>query len=264
MVKLILHIRSKIQGFIAFRKSSIMSTMNHPRFNHQSGNAMLYVLVGIVLFAALSYTFSRTSRPAGKISMEDATFAAQEIIAYAEKVNGAVQNLMLQNGCLASQINTVARCNIYDLDGGGVVLQTPPAVAQDTAAAAAATAGFYPATGALVGSYILTGNVCVDNVGPGAHATCATDGLKNEELLLIMPWVKTEVCTAINKILGNTAAILEDEGGGFDDTLFTGTFADGFALGAVGFTTYPIGCYLSNDLATPGAGFHFYHTLLAR
>lgn len=237
--------------------------MKQIRLQRQSGNVMLYVLIGIVLFAALGYTFSRTSRPAGKVSMEDARFAAQEIIVYAEKVNAAVQSVMMQNSCLASQINTVARCSVYDLAGGGVVLQTPPVVARDTAAAAAAIPTF-PQAAALVGNYIIVGNVCVDGVGQGAYAACATDSLPNEELLFIMPWVKADVCTQINKILGNTAAILQDEGGGFDETLFSGTFADGFALGGVGFTTYPTGCYQSNAISSPGEGYHFYHTLLAR
>jgi len=245
----------------------------------QTGNALLFVLIGIVLFAALAYTFSGSSRSTAKISFEDAQLNAQAILSYAEKVSGAVQNISLQNSCLASQISfenpTVAgyanagspanpnKCRVFDADGGGMLYREPPAVALDTVAAATAAAVPY-AAGGLVGQYFFTGKACVDNVGTGPFATCAADGLDNEELLLVAPWVNAEVCAAINTILGNTAALLQDTGASFDDTRFTGVFADGFAIGAAASTTYQNGCYQSLAGATPGAGYHFYYTLLAR
>lgn len=239
---------------------------------------MLFVLLGIVLFAALTYTFSRTNRTAAKISFEDAQLNAQKILSYAEKLNGAVQTISLQNSCLASQISfentTIAgyanatspankKCHVFDSAGGGMTYEAPPAVALDTAAAALALTVPFPA-GNLVGQYVFAGDVCLDGVSTGPLATCATDGLQNEELLLILPWVSLEVCTVINQILGNTAAIMQDSGGGFDSTKFTGTYADGFALGNAGFTTYPIGCYKSTNAGSPGAGYHFYYTLISR
>jgi hypothetical protein len=242
----------------------------------QTGNAMIYVLIAVALFTALSFTVSRTTKTSGNLSMEKATLAAQQIISYAEKINGAVQNLMLQNSCLGTQISfenaTMAgytnaaapankKCHIFDLAGGGMNFEMPDGDALDTVAAAASA---FPA-GALVGNYFFTGKVCVDNVGSGPVATCATDGLSNEELLLILPWVSQSVCTAINTILKNSAAILQDNDGSFDNTKFTGTYADGFAIGRAGFTTYPNGCYQSTAAgSSPGVGYHFYYTLLAR
>ncbi len=239
------------------------------------GNAMLFVLIAIILFAALSFAFTRGGRDQGKVSKEDATIYAQQITSYAEKINNAVQNAMLQNNFLASQLsfeNTTVggyanagspvshKCDVFDAAGGGMTYAAPPAGALDAAAAAASA---FP-VGGMVGQYLFAGNVCADNIGTGARAACATDTLANEDLVLIVPFVNQETCIAINRVLGNSGAMMEDTGGGFDNTKFTGSFADGQALGNAGFTTYPAGCYKSAAGATPDAGYHFYYTLVAQ
>ena len=240
----------------------------------QAGNVMLYVLIGVILFAALIFTVARSDRSSSIASDENNILYAQAITSYADKINGAVQNVMLQNGCLGSQIsfeNTVVagytngaspvnkKCNIFNSAGGGMNFEKPPAAALDTAAAAASA---FPA-GGLVGDFFFTGNVCVDGVGTGPIATCSGDGLPNEELLLVLPWVNASVCAAINKLLENSAPMLQDSDGSYDTTKFTGTYPDGFALGKSGFTAYHAGCYQSTG-GSPGNGYHFYYTLLAR
>ena len=248
-----------------------MKSIYYQGKQRQDGNAMFFVLIGIALFAALTYTVVRTSSTTGKVSMENAQIAAQQIISYAEKINGAVQSVSLQNGCLSSQISfensKIAgyinpdapgskKCHIFDPAGGGVDYEGPPSLALDTAAAAAGAGG----TNALVAQYFFTGNTCVDNVGSGPYTACTPS---NSELLLIVPWVSSEICSAINQILGNTTPILVDAGGGFDNTKFTGAFTGNYALGAAGMTAYQVGCYKSVG-APPGTGYHFYYTLLAR
>jgi hypothetical protein len=244
--------------------------------SRQSGNAMLFVLIGIVLFAALSYSFTRSNR-ASTLSLEDARIAANSILSYAEKINNAVQLVKLQNGCLNSQISfenaTVAgytnanapaskKCHIFDSAGGTMLYEAPPSSALDSAAAAASS--FADST-ALLGSHFFFGGSCVDNIGTGPHATCATDGVDNEELLLILPWVNAGVCDAINTILGNSAAMLQDPAGGFQANKFTGSFSDGLAIGAAGYTAYANACFRSTSAAVrPGIGYHFYYTLAAR
>ncbi len=252
--------------------------LGHSSKKRQAGNAMLFVLIGIVLFAALTYMYSKTGRSAGKLSLEEAQLNAQQILSYAEKINGAVQMISLQNNCLATQIsfeNTTVggyanagspankSCRVFDLAGGGMLYIPPPSAVLDTAAAAAAVTGGF-AAGNLVGQYFFTGKLCVDGLGTGELATCESDSADNEELLLVFPWINGDVCAAINRILGNTATMLIDDGASFDNTKFTGAFADGAALGKVGSTTYHTGCYQSGVADTPGAGDHFYYTLLAR
>lgn len=245
--------------------------------SRQTGNVLLVVLIGIVLFAALSYTFSRNTRSAAKISFEDAQLNAQQMISYAEKINGAVQSVSSHNECLASQLSfentTIAgyanasspankKCDIYHASGGGMFYEAPPAAARDTAAATAAGGAW----GALVGSYYFTGNVCLDNAGTGADATCSSDGPvvgDNEELLIMAPWITVDVCNAVNQILGNTTLIV-DAGTSFNGTKFIGAFADGFTIGDATPAAYQVGCYQSSATSPPGSGYHFYYMLLAR
>lgn len=239
----------------------------------QAGNALVFVFIGIVLFAALTYTFYRASRSPGKLSLAETLPLAQQIVAYAERVDGAVQNVMLQNGCLESQIsfdNAVVaypngdapvnkKCNIFDLAGGGLHFEPPPAEVLDTEAAGVADDTF-PA-GFLVGQYIFRGNICVDNIGTGVLNACAPE---KAELLMMLPWVTKEICEAINQVLKHDNNMVVDTDGSFDDTKFDGSFDDAYTIGANGETTFRAGCYHSTGVTSPGIGYHFYYTLLAR
>jgi len=229
----------------------------HKKHSFQTGNAMLFVLVGIILFAALTFTFTRSSRSPSSVSSEDARIYAHQILSYAEKINGAVQTIMLQNGCNGTRVSfentSVAgydhatavpqKCRVFNTTiGGGMNFESPPSGALTAA-----------------GDYLFTGTVCVNGVGTGSYAACASDGLKNEELLLILPWVNADVCKAINSILNNSGSIPEEAAGGYDSTKFTGTYADDFALD----TDARAVCFQSTG-GSPGSGYHFYYTLLAQ
>ena len=228
----------------------------HKKHSFQSGNAMIFILIGIVLFSALTFTFTRNSRSPSSISSEDARLYAQQIISYAEKINGAVQNIMLQNGCSGTRVSfkntSVAgyehapvspqKCGVFNSTvGGGMNFESPPSGALTVA-----------------GNYLFTGNVCVDNVGTGPYASCSSDSLKNEELLLILPFVNVEVCKSINRLLSNSATIPQEATGGYDSTKFTGTYADGFELNS----DAPAICFQSTG-GSPGSGYHFHYTFLA-
>jgi hypothetical protein len=226
---------------------------------------LLIVLIGIALFAALSFAITRNNRYDTGAS-ENAAIQAQQITSYAEKINGAVQNIMLQNHCLASQISfansTVAgytngantSCQVFDQTGagGGMIFQTPPPPAIDTASAT--TAG-----SALAGNYLFEGNLCVSDSGTGPpNAACSAS---NAELIFIMPWVTQAVCAQIDWIAMKSTTIPTVSAATFDGTKFTGTFAGTYTITTSG-TTFPSGCYQSSS-SPPGTGYHFYEVLIA-
>ena len=114
---------------------------------------MIFILIGIVLFSALTFTFTRNSRSPSGISSEDARLYAQQIISYAEKINGAVQNIMLQNGCSGTRVSfkntSVAgyehapvspqKCGVFNSTvGGGMNFESPPSGALTVAELSAA------------------------------------------------------------------------------------------------------------------------------
>lgn len=226
------------------------------KYHSTSGNILLYVLIGIVLFAALMFVLTRENRyDTG--STENAALNAQQITSYAEKVNSTVQNLIMQNHCLPTKIsfeNSIVsgytngankNCQIFDQTGkgGGLTFETPPAAAIDTAAATAAGSS-------LGGNYAFEGNVVVTNAG-------TSDG----SLIFVMPFVTQAVCAQINQITSGSTTIPTVSADAFDGTKFTGTFAATFTLTTSG-TTGTSGCFQSASYK-PGAGYHFYSVLVA-
>lgn len=106
--------------------------------HHQSGNAVLLILLGVALFAALAYTFMRGSQQGqGNMSAQQAKIAAQEIRNSALNIDRAI-NKLVSRGCSQDQlslsgttnrttthyINTWApsdgSCNVFGSNGGGV------------------------------------------------------------------------------------------------------------------------------------------------
>ena len=242
------------------------------RRNGAAGNMLLLVLIGIALFAALMFVITRENRyDVG--ATEDAALYAQQITSYAEKINGAVQNVMMQNHCLASQISlanaTVSgytngantSCMIFDQTGagGGMNFQSPPPQAVDNVSFAAA--GSPAATQA--GKYLFEGNVCVTHSGTGCSASVS-------ELVLVMPWVTKSVCAAIDWITMKSTTIPTIATTTFDGTKFTGTYTNTYTIttnvptyNPSGTTTYPNGCYYQSTGSDPGTGYHFYYVLVA-
>jgi len=233
----------------------------------QAGNALLIVLIGIALFAALMFFLSR-DKSSDSGSAENAAMYAQQITSYAEKIHGAVQSVLLQNNCLATQVSfenstaagytngANALCKIFDTNGGGMTYQVPPVQAVDNAAATAASS-------ALAGSYYFEGNACVLNAGTGpATANGAACSSGNAEILFVMPFVTQAVCAQINQITTNSTTIPTVSADAFNGGKFTGTFAGTYTITTSG-TTYPSACFQSSGSA-PGTGYHFYAVLSAR
>lgn len=183
--------------------------------NSQSGNVFFYILMAIVLFAALSYAVSQGNR--GNTSMltdQQAKLVAQEVIEYAQTVAGAVQKLKLR-GCSDTQIsfeNTVETgytntnaptdksCHIFDLNGGSINYNNG------------------------LGVWLITGNLKIQGVGSSTT-----------NLNLILPSVAQSTCENINNFLSESAPTTID---GYSGTVAT---FDGDASSYTAATTPTIG-----------------------
>jgi hypothetical protein len=103
----------------------------------QSGNVFILILIGVLLFGALGFTFTRSaSKGSGNLTKQQAKIAAQEMINYARLVEGAVDRVR-RNGCSETEINfyddvipgysnpnarTDESCNIFSDNGGKISL----------------------------------------------------------------------------------------------------------------------------------------------
>lgn len=112
-----------------------MPQNNNSQNNKEAGNVFIIILVAVVLFGALIFTFSRSgSQGVSSISKQEAKIAAQEILSYARLVEGAVDRVR-RNGCSESEIsfkNDVnlnytnpnapidKSCHIFEPEGGKI------------------------------------------------------------------------------------------------------------------------------------------------
>lgn len=219
----------------------------------ESGNVFIFILLGVVLFAALSFTVARGMRgdTVSTMSEREAVLAASDILNYAQKLERAVNrirsrgvsesDISFENTGVAGYTNancTDNACRIFASSGGAASWKSPPSGANDGS------------------DWVMTGQSCIEDLGTGA-AGCGSDGNgSNEELLAILPNVATNLCTAINDRLG-ISGIPADGGGGVSSTKFTGSFADGTEVSLPG-GPHDAACF------SFGGNNYFYAVLLAR
>lgn len=232
----------------------------------ERGNIFFYIMVAIVLFAALSFAVSQSNRGSmSAMSEEQARLAATEVLEYASVLSNATAQLRLrgykdteisyENPVSAGYANancTEEQCKIFSTEGGGVSYKPPPAEWLDSAQSA--EAGY--------GSWIFSGENEVDQVG--------TDGASaaNKELIAFLPYVKKVLCIEVNKKTGVTNPLgdppREADSIAAYTALFTGSYVHGESL------TLPDPDKGKNAGCFEGGGnpaietYHVYQVLMAR
>ncbi|MFP4313580.1 MAG: hypothetical protein ACLFR0_04550 [Alphaproteobacteria bacterium] len=230
---------------------------NKPHRRTEAGNVFLFILIGIVLFAAISFVMSRGFRSEGtsKISDRQAELAAADILSYIQRVERGISRVRRSNisendislefdgnfvnaNCDAPADAAFPDCQVFNARGGRVSVVPPPANANDGT------------------DWHFTGHTCIADIGNG-DGTCEGDSISNEELLMVLRNVDQNVCEALNERLGITG-IPADTGGGFSATAFTGTFADNTEIILAG-GPFRAACYDAG-----GNTYHFYKVLMER
>ncbi len=165
---------------------------------NQRGNVLLIVLIGIVLFGALSYAVKSPGSARLKVDREQETLLIAEMMQYAQNIQTAVTNLRL-NGCGDTQISfdstetgttydnpfapASGKCNVMASLGGPIPHKTVDTRLLDSSQSAQP----------LYGTYHITGLTSV--IGIGSDYTCGNSNGK--ELILFVPHLKKSVCEAI-------------------------------------------------------------------
>lgn len=220
----------------------------------QKGNALVIILIGIALFAALVFTFTKTGQKgSGNLTKQQAKVAAQEILNYAKSIEGAVDRIR-QRGCSESDINfnnalingysnTSApidgSCDIFGTNGGKATIQNT----QENWTIGNNNWGF-------------NAQFQVSDIG----TTCASESCA--DLVINLENIQTTLCEEINRSLLNDATIPVDSD--FDFTAFTGSFSNPTDIadeaGSSSLAGQSTGCFNS----TADSSNIFYHVLLAR
>lgn len=237
-----------------------MMVMVQRNYNHhESGNVFLIILIGIVLFAALMFTFSRGVQQGTEgMGGREAELAASDIVAYGQQMQRGVERI-IGRGISESDISFANdqdtnytnpacidnRCLIFHADGGAVKWKSPPSGVNFTSA-----------------TYFIGPN----RVG-SADGTTADIGTGARDLVLMLP-VNTNVCEAINTITSKLP-IWANGSAANATTRFIGDYnaAGGTALSYGNDVNQPTsGCFCQGTLPCDPATeqLYYYNVLLAR
>jgi len=242
----------------------------------QRGSAIIYIFIGVALFGALMFMFSRgASQNSSSVSSKaDNALAISEIVSYAQTVERAV-NKLISKGCSESNLRfyypdfdgagdyagqaeysdpNQNQCFVFVPTAGGVKWKRPPKIVGDLG-------------GINNNDYFFSGNIGVWNVG---NNDCETTEL------MISTRVSRDLCMAYNEKFGvvNTGGEppeYQRSGGSAGYQKFGWGGGDGFWCGhSIGYPSdsppgtelvgRTAGCYHAND----SGDYYFYYVLLAR
>lgn len=198
------------------------------------GNALFLILIAVALFAALSYAVTQSSRGGGSIDREQAELISARVSSFYGAIQHAITRMMVINGCTDIQISfensvyyqgtgaggglahpidgngnapTDNRCSVFETAGGGV---SPLVLTQGL-------------TSPDPWNWTVPGHLWVVTEAVPGVGTAAAD------LVLGIPSISDEVCTAWNRANGYTGSIIT--GVDWYNNTYNGTYAPGGANG---------------------------------
>lgn len=222
----------------------------------QRGNVFFIILIGIVMFAALMFTFSRGVRQGTEsMSGREAELAASDIVAYGQQIQRAVERILSrsiseEDLSFANAVDTSYtnpdcgdnRCLVFHPEGGAATWKQPPDGAE--------------------GIYFFGPN----RVGSADNAT-KNIGTSARDLVIMLP-VNTQLCEAINAIT-NKLPLWASAAAVNSTTRFIGDYdaAAGTAISRANDTNQPTtGCFCDGTLPcdAPANQPYYYNVIRAR
>jgi len=217
----------------------------------EAGNVIVFILIAVVLFGALSFTVMRgSSSGTSMMTNEQAYTSARQIMAYGNDVQQAVRRIGLR-GIADTGISfanpivtagydnaacTTPGCRVFDAAGGGLAWVSPSPGLND------GTEWLY-----------------TTNQIPGVGATTGA------ELMLLLRNVPLTVCGKINEIVsfGPVGGPPPQDTSVISLAQFTGAYGATVLDDGTNFIRKRQGCFQGGG--TPPTGtYHYFHVLLAR
>ena len=234
---------------------------------NESGSAILWILIAVVLFGALNFAFNSSSRTSTSLlTSSEATAYANQIIAYGNEVKAAVKRLQLrgcdeteisfENSVIGPHVNPNApasrKCHIFDVAGGGLSYTAPPASWVD-----ATYSG-----GSFFQEAHFSGCNAIEDVGGSGALGVASSA----ELTFNIPYLRPEICQQINEQLGHSFASPPTETSSICANPFLGTYGAGGQIQDGAATNIDGQKNLCMNIGTDTifGGHFFYMTLIAR
>lgn len=225
------------------------------------GNVLFMILIGIALFAALSFAVTQGGRGNASIDREKLLVDMTDMLQYINQVREGVTYLKVVNRCSNNQISfaydsngdgsitsadlywnatagTDRRCYVHDPAGAN--LPRPPVYA-----------GLNDAT-----PLVFSGGNIVEGLGTNV-----------QDLIAILPNTSLAACNLLNqkfKARTNGDGSPREEGSNFVTSRFNGTYSGN--IGIDGMLGAPSGCFNGTTVNGTAVGdtYYFYSTLIVR
>ncbi len=181
------------------------------RRDAEAGSAFYIILLGVFLFAALMFTFSKSAKQGtGNLTRKQAELAADDILSFAQQLQHGIDKvyagdcseneISFEQNAIPGYANASApadkHCHVFDANGGSVAYRTVPQNANDGS------------------PWVFTG---ANNVAASTFGTAAPD------LVMMVAGLDDAVCAQINHVLKITGATAE--AATVSTTKFAGAFA---------------------------------------
>jgi hypothetical protein len=243
-------------------------------YNNENGSALIWVLVCIALFVALSFTVTQMLRGSdnGGRNKELVSVFVSDIMTYNDAMRRTVQ-VMRANGIDVANMSFETEsftaynnprcddvlCSVFHPNGGGVTYSEPNIKWLDPKFE---NEDFFQ-------EWHIGGDSCVPHVGTGDE-NCASSDTRNEELIQYISYIQEPICLAMNKRLGienpNSAPPTLDGCPWTSSHHFKGSFSNGGLIKADDhLNRHQAGCFkVSNCGHIASDSYHAYQVLLPR
>jgi hypothetical protein len=185
----------------------------------QNGNALWFILIAVVLMGALTILLSRSGGDTNQTGdTEQLRVKTSQLVRYAQGIQNAIEQMRIR-GVSESDISfenavttanytnaacIVSDCKVFDSGGGGQEYRDPPGDVNDGS------------------EWIFTGE---NNVGTTAGPVGTTAAGTGNDIVMLLPNVKNDLCVQMNRDLSvGTAGAIPSDASGVGVTPFTGAY----------------------------------------
>jgi len=238
------------------------------KIQNQSGNALFFILVAVVMLGLLTMILSRGGSNTEQTGdFEQNRIQIGQMLRYAKSIETAIQEMKLRDisendisfenpdtatdytnaNCDAAGDRSFPGCLLFDVEGSGLTYRNFPNMNDGS-------------------DWIITG---ANNIGTTAGPVGSTAARSGNDIIMLLANMNDSLCIQINRDLDiGTSGTLPIETTGIDTTEFTGTFAAG---GPTILDGDPAPFELNNEIAgcfideAPDPDVtYFYYTVLTR